>query len=85
MGRSERPYRLARYEYPRFFCLGLCQRFSQTSANATENEVRETIIAAFETITPEIAHRATHSTVQRAELCVREEDDILNFCIKFLY
>jgi len=56
-----------------FFVWGYVKDLVEHRRNATKNEVRETIIAAFETITLEIAHRATHSIVQRAELCVREE------------
>ncbi|XP_036144368.1 uncharacterized protein LOC118646151 [Monomorium pharaonis] len=40
--------------------------------DGTENKVREAIAAAFNTITPEMAHRATSSVVRRAELCVQQ-------------
>lgn len=38
----------------------------------TEAEVREAILAAFNTITPEMAYRATRNITRRAELCVQE-------------
>ncbi|KYQ57098.1 hypothetical protein ALC60_03904, partial [Trachymyrmex zeteki] len=40
--------------------------------NDIKNEVREAIVATFDNITSEMAHRATRSIVQRAELCIRE-------------
>ena len=40
--------------------------------DGTEVEVREAILAAFDTITPEMAYRATRNIVRRAELCSRE-------------
>lgn len=40
--------------------------------DGTEAEVREAIVAAFNTITPDMVHRATRQIVRRAELCVQE-------------
>ncbi|EZA48297.1 hypothetical protein X777_13941 [Ooceraea biroi] len=34
--------------------------------------MREAIIAAFNTITPEMAYRATRNIIRRAELCVQK-------------
>jgi len=51
--------------------------------DSTEVEVREAIRAAFNTVTPEMAYRATRNITRRAELCLREEGKTLNnFCIK---
>ncbi|EFN80538.1 hypothetical protein EAI_08241, partial [Harpegnathos saltator] len=38
----------------------------------TKNEVLEAIVAAFDTITADMAHRATRNIVHRSELCIRE-------------
>ncbi|EFN86565.1 hypothetical protein EAI_07415, partial [Harpegnathos saltator] len=38
--------------------------------NGTGNEVREAIV--FDTIMPDMVHRATRNIVRRAELCKRE-------------
>ena len=40
--------------------------------DSTEAEVREAIFAASNTITPEMAYRATRNIVRKAELCLRE-------------
>ncbi|XP_018398740.1 PREDICTED: uncharacterized protein LOC108776576 [Cyphomyrmex costatus] len=56
-----------------FFVWGYIKELVEPRHSDTENEVREAIIAAFETITLEMEHRATRSTVPRAELCIREE------------
>ena len=40
--------------------------------DGTEAEVREAILAAFDTITPEMALSATRNIIRRTELCLRE-------------
>lgn len=37
-----------------------------------EHEMRKAILAAFHSITPEMAHLSTRNVIQRAELCIRE-------------
>jgi len=37
-----------------------------------EDEIREAILAAFNAITPEMAHRATRNIARRADFCLRE-------------
>lgn len=37
-----------------------------------EHEMREAILAAFDSITPEMAHLATRDVIQRAEFCIEE-------------
>ncbi|KYN05077.1 hypothetical protein ALC62_04065 [Cyphomyrmex costatus] len=56
-----------------FFVWGYIKELVEPRRSGTENEAREAIVAAFETITPEMVHRATRSIVPRAELCIREE------------
>jgi len=55
-----------------FFLWGYVKNLIENNRNGTEAEVREAILAAFDTITPEMAHRATRDIVRRAELCIRE-------------
>lgn len=55
-----------------FFVWGYIKNFIEHRRDGTENEVREEIIAAFNTITPEMAHRATRNIIRRAQLCVQE-------------
>ncbi|EZA47970.1 hypothetical protein X777_14653, partial [Ooceraea biroi] len=54
------------------FVWGHIKNVIEHQRNGTENEVREAIVAAFNTITPDMAHRATRDIVRRADLCVRE-------------
>ena len=55
-----------------FFVWGHIKNLIEDRRNGTENEVREAIVAAFDTITPDMAQRATRDIVRRAELCVQE-------------
>lgn len=55
-----------------FFVWGHIKSLIEQRRNDGENEVREAIVAAFDTITPDMAHRATRNIVRRAELCIRE-------------
>lgn len=55
-----------------FFVWGHIKNLIEHQRNGTENEVREAIVAAFDTITPDMAHRATRNIVRRAELCIQE-------------
>lgn len=41
--------------------------------NGTEPEVRAAILAAFDTITPDMAHRATQQITRRVKLCLHAE------------
>lgn len=56
-----------------YFVWGHIKAKVEHRRNGTEAEVREAIIAAFNTITPDMAHRATRQITRRAELCIREE------------
>ena len=56
-----------------FFIWGFVKSLIENRRDGTENEVREAILAAFNTITPEMAYRATRSVVRRAELCIEEQ------------
>jgi len=55
-----------------FFLWGYIKTAIEHRRNNTEAEVREAILAAFDTVTPEIISRATRNIVRRAELCLRE-------------
>jgi len=55
-----------------FFVWGHIKRLVEDRRQGTENEIREAIVAAFGTIMPDMAHRATRDIVRRAELCIRE-------------
>ena len=55
-----------------FFVWGYIKSLIEHRRNDRENEVREAILAAFNTITPDMAHRATRDIVRRAEYCIRE-------------
>jgi len=39
--------------------------------DSSEDEVRDAILAAFNTITPDMVQRATQQIVRRAELCLQ--------------
>ncbi|EZA59729.1 hypothetical protein X777_16378 [Ooceraea biroi] len=56
----------------RRFYMGHIKNVIEHQRNGTENEVREAIVAAINTITPDMAHRATRDIVRRADLCIRE-------------
>lgn len=55
-----------------FFVWGYIKNLVEDRRNSTQNEVREAIVAAFGTITPDMAHRATRDIVRRAEQCIQE-------------
>jgi len=56
-----------------YFIWGYIKDLVEHRRDSTEAEVREAIRAAFNTITPEMAYRATRNIIRRAELCLREE------------
>lgn len=56
-----------------YFVWGHIKDLVEHRRDGTEAEVREAILAAFVTITPEMAYRATRNIVRRAELCSREQ------------
>ncbi|EZA53841.1 hypothetical protein X777_06645 [Ooceraea biroi] len=55
-----------------YFVWGYIKTAIEDRRDGTEQEVREAIVAAFDTITPDMAHRATRNITRRAEICVRE-------------
>ena len=55
-----------------FFVWGYVKSLVEYCRDNREDQVREAIVAAFNTITPDMAHRATHNVVSRAELCIQE-------------
>ena len=55
-----------------FFIWGHIKTLVEDRRVGTENEVREAIVATFNSITPEMALRATRNIVQRVELCVQQ-------------
>lgn len=55
-----------------YFVWGHIKTLVEHRRNGTVNEVREAIIEAFRTITPQMAHRATRNIIRRAELCLQE-------------
>ncbi|KYN18781.1 hypothetical protein ALC57_08895, partial [Trachymyrmex cornetzi] len=55
-----------------YFIWGHIKDLVEHIRNGTEAEAREAILAAFNTITPEMAHRATRNITRRAEICLRE-------------
>ncbi|XP_071642155.1 uncharacterized protein [Temnothorax longispinosus] len=55
-----------------YFVWGYIKDLVEHRRGGTEAEVREEILAAFGTITPEMAHRSTRNIIRRAELCIRE-------------
>ncbi|KYN30080.1 hypothetical protein ALC57_00457 [Trachymyrmex cornetzi] len=54
-----------------YFIWGHIKQLIEHRRDNQEHEVREAIIAAFDTITPDMAHRATRQIVRRAELFVQ--------------
>jgi len=55
-----------------FFVWGYIKDLIEHRRDSGEAEVREAILAAFTTITPEMAYHATRNIIRRAELCLRE-------------
>ena len=53
-----------------FFVWGYIKNLIEQRRNNTEIEVREAIVAAFGSITPDMVHRATRDVIRRTRLCV---------------
>jgi len=68
-----------------YFVWGHVKDLIEHRRDGNEDENREAILAAFNTITPEMAHRATDNIVRRAELCLRERGRTLQtiFTLKY--
>lgn len=56
-----------------YFVWGYIKDLIEHRRDDAEDDVRGAIIVAFNTITPEMAHRATRDIVRRIELCSREQ------------
>lgn len=56
-----------------YFVWGYIKSLVEHRRDGTEHEVREAILAAFNTITPNMAYRATQQIVRRAELCLQAQ------------
>lgn len=54
-----------------YFIWGHIKAAVEHCRDGTENQVRNAIIAAFNTITPDMAQRATRQIVRRADLCLQ--------------
>ncbi|XP_066600978.1 uncharacterized protein [Prorops nasuta] len=54
-----------------FFLWGHIKRLVEKWRESSESEVRDAIAAAFQTLTPDMVHRATRDIVRRAELCLQ--------------
>lgn len=54
-----------------YFVWGHIKALVEPWREGTVDEVREAIIAAFNTVTPDMVHRATQDIIRRAELCIR--------------
>lgn len=54
-----------------YFVWGYIKALVEHTRDRNENEAREAIIAAFNNITLDMAHRATQQIVRRAELCLQ--------------
>ncbi|XP_066601289.1 uncharacterized protein [Prorops nasuta] len=52
-----------------FFLWGHVKALVEDWRNGTEEQVRDAIVAAFRSITPDMVHRATRNIVRRSELC----------------
>lgn len=55
-----------------YFIWGHVKTLVEHCRDRTEDEVREAIVEAFNSITPDMVHRATQQIVRRAELCLQE-------------
>ncbi|XP_070528277.1 uncharacterized protein [Cardiocondyla obscurior] len=55
-----------------FFLWGYIKSLIDTQRNGTANEVRESIIAAFGTVSPDTVLCASRDVVRRAEFCIRQ-------------
>jgi len=54
-----------------YFLWGHIKSLVDHMRDGTEAEAREAILAAFDTITPEMAYRASRNINRRAELCLQ--------------
>jgi len=54
-----------------YFVWGYIKASVEHRRHGTQDEVRNEIIAAFQTITPDMAHRATRQISRRAQLCLQ--------------
>jgi len=54
-----------------YFLWGHIKSLVDHMRDGTEAEAREAILAAFDTITPEMAYRASRNISRRAELCLQ--------------
>jgi len=54
-----------------YFIWGHIKALVEHVRDSSENEVRDAILAAFRTITPDMVQRATQQIVRRAELCLQ--------------
>ncbi len=55
-----------------YFVLDHIKNLIEHRRDGTEAEVRETILATFDIIMPEMTLSATRNIIRRAELCLRE-------------
>lgn len=55
-----------------YFVWGHIKNLIEHTRDGTEAEVREAILAAFNTITPQMAYHATRNIIRRAEVCLQE-------------
>jgi len=55
-----------------YFVWGHVKDLIEHRRDGNEDEIREAILAAFNAITPEMAHRATRNIARRADFCLRE-------------
>ncbi|KYQ48648.1 hypothetical protein ALC60_12302, partial [Trachymyrmex zeteki] len=65
-----------------YFVWGYAKAAVEHIRDGTQNEVREEIVAAFQTITPDMAHRATRQISRRVELCKCKEGTSSNYYIR---
>lgn len=56
-----------------YFVWGYVKAAVEHVRDGTEEQVREAIIASFNNITPDMAHRATQQIRRRVELCFQEQ------------
>jgi len=54
-----------------YFIWGHIKALVENVRESSEDEVRDAILAAFNTITPDMVQRATQQIVRRAELCLQ--------------
>jgi len=64
------PVRLPDLNMLDYFVWGHVKDLIEHRRDDNEDEIRETILAAFNSITPEMAHCATRNIAQRANFCL---------------